>query len=895
MERIKSFFNPSSVAVVGATDKAGSVGRIVFENLLKAKDKRKVYPVNPNRETVLDTKCYPSVSSIPETPDLLVVVTPAKTVPDVVEEGGKAGVKAMIIISAGFKEIGAEGKEREVKIAEIARKYNIRIIGPNCLGVIKPSAGLNATFIKKMSQEGRVAFLSQSGALGSAVLDWAVSRDIGFSAFVSLGSMLDVDFGDLIDYFGEDPETKSIVIYLESLGDSLKNTRKFMSAARGFARTKPIIILKPGRFQESRKAAMSHTGAMVGEDSYYDAVFDRAGAVRVEEIEDLFNCASILDTTHLPKELNLAIITNAGGPAVLATDALVSRGGKLAQLDKKTVSSLNAFLPPYWSKSNPIDILGDATPQRLMKTIDAVIKAPDVDGIIIILTSQGTARATSLARTIVSCAKKTNKPILTALMGSQEVAKGRQLLYENKVPTYEFPEEAIKTYLYMYQYARNLGALYETPEELPLGMGTPKNYLKILTRNRIKEGQTLLNEEDSKKLLLAYEISCTNPYLARDSENATMIASGIGYPVVMKISSPDVSHKSDAGGVVVNISSPDGVKRAFDGIIKNVRQYNPQAKIEGVTVQKMITAYDYELIAGSKKDPILGPVVMFGLGGTEAEFFEDVAIGLPPLNQILARRVLEGTKTYRLLSQGFRAKPPINLRLLDETLVKVSNLVIDFPEIKELDINPLVINGDTVVALDARVILDEKLIQEGIEEHAHLIISPYPTKYVQLWRCRDGRPVLLRPIRPEDEPLERELLANLSKESSRFRFFYILKEITHDMLTRFCNIDYDREMAIIAEYTTDGKKRNVGVGRLIIEPDGEDAEFAVLVADDFQNNGLGLKLCDMLIGIAQEKGLKSIYGIVLNDNKKMINLVDKLGFNIKTLSDEESRATLELQ
>ena len=894
MESIKSFFDPGSVALVGATDRKGAVGRVVLDNLLLAKDKRKIYPVNPKREKILDIKCYPNINSTPETPELAVIVTPAKTVPDMVEESGKAGIKAIVIISAGFKEIGAEGKVREDRIVDIARKYNIRIIGPNCLGVIKPSANLNATFATKMSKPGSVAFLSQSGALGTAVLDWAVSRDIGFSAFASLGSMLDIDFGDLIDYFGEDPETKSIIIYLESLGDSLRHARKFMSAARGFARTKPIIVLKPGRFEESARAAKSHTGAMVGEDLYYEAVFNRAGAVRVEEIGDLFNCASILNTAHLPKEPNLAIITNAGGPAVLATDALISRDGKLAQLSSETYSALNEFLPPYWSKSNPLDLLGDADAERYVRTTEVTLKDPGVSGAVLIYTPVGTASSVEIARAIIKYAGKHNKPILTSMMGSEDVAKSRQLFYKSKIPTYEFPEEAIKTYLYMYQYAQNLEGLYETPEDLPLDVGAPKNYLKILAHNIIKAGKTLLSEQDSKKLLTTYGISATTPHFAKSPQDAAMIASSIGYPVAMKIFSPDITHKSDTGGVRLNLSSAGEVEKAFSEMMENVSKHEPVAKIEGVSIQKMITNYDYELIVGSKKDPILGPLIMFGLGGTEAEFFKDVAVGLPPLNQRLARRVLERTKTYKLLSKGFRAKPPVNLRLLDETLVRVSNLIVDFPEIKELDINPLVISGDTAIALDARIILDKEVTQKETEEHTHLIISPYPTKYIQPWRCKDGRTVLLRPIRPEDEPLERELIAGLSAESSRFRFFQILRNITHDVLTRFCNIDYDREMAIIAEHTSDGKRRNVGVGRLITEAGGETGEFATLVADDFQSKGLGLKLTDMLIGIAQEKGLKSIYGIVLNDNWKMLGLVKKLGFTIKKLSYEDSKVTLEL-
>jgi len=889
MEKRKLFFNPGSVAVIGATDRKGTAGKTILENLLQGSDRRKIYPVNPNREEVLGTKCYPDINSLPELPSLAVLVTPAKSVADLVEEIGKAGVKAIIIISAGFKEIGTDGQSREDRIADIATKYDIRIMGPNCMGVIRPSTSLNTTFATIMPKPGNVAFLSQSGALGSAVLDWATSRGIGFSAFVSLGSMLDINFGDLIDYFGEDPETRSIVIYMESIA----NAKNFMSAARGFARTKPIIVLKAGKFQESIRAAKSHTGAMVGEDSYYDAIFRRAGVVRVEEIEDLFNCASILNTARLPKGPNLAVVTNAGGPAVLATDTLIGRGGKLAQLSETTISSLNSFLPPNWSKSNPVDILGDSDSQRYTQTMEAIVKDPGVDGIIVIYTPQGRSEPTEVANAVIKHAKS-NKPILTAWIGNKEVAKARQLFYENKIPAYEFPEEAIRTYLYMYQYAYNLESLYETPEEFTLDSGPSKNYLKTLIRKAVKEGRTVCTEENSKKFLTTYEISSAIVYVAKGAKDAARIASQVGYPVVMKISSPDITHKSDAGGIKLNISSANEVQMAFSEIMENAKKYKPDADVEGVSIQKMITNYDYELIVGSKKESVFGPVIMFGLGGTEVEFFKDIAVGLPPLNQVLAKRLLEETKIYKILSQGFRTKPPVDLRLLEETLVKFSNLLIDFPEITEIDINPLIMTSNTAIALDARIILDKEAVRKGMDEYGHLIISPYPTRYVQLWRCRDGRMVLLRPIKPEDELLERELIAGLSKQSMRFRFFQLIKDITHEMLTRFCNIDYDREMAIIAEYISNSKRRNVGVGRLIIEPSAETGEFAVLVADDFQGCGLGLKLTDMLIGIAHEKKLKSIYGIALRDNTKMLRLAKKLGFMTQTYSSDETKITLEL-
>ncbi|MHA1221414.1 MAG: bifunctional acetate--CoA ligase family protein/GNAT family N-acetyltransferase, partial [Candidatus Heimdallarchaeota archaeon] len=591
---------------------------------------------------------------------------------------------------------------------------------------------------------------------------------------------------------------------------------------------------------------------------------------------------------------NLAIVTNAGGPAVLATDALISKGGKLAQVSNETISTLDPILPSCWSKSNPLDILGDADAERYSKTITAAVKDTGVDAVLVIYTPQGGSKPLDIAKAIITHAKKTKKPILTAFMGEQQVAQSRQLFYENNIPAYAFPEEAIKTYLYMYQYSRNLKTLYETPEDIPLNIESPKNYLKAMIHRSINKQNYLLSEQDSKKFLTTYEIPCTNAYFAKGPKAAVTVAAEIGYPVVMKIFSPDISHKTDIGGVELNLKSSEEVKSAFGRIIERVHKNNPKAIIEGVTIQRMVEKYDFELILGSKKDPTFGPVILFGYGGTQTEFIKDVAVGLPPLNQTLARRLMEQTKIYTALSKGLRDKPPVNLAVLDETLVKLSNLIVDFPEIKEIDINPLAVSNDNVVALDARIILDDSLTNENVGDHSHLVISPYPTRFVTPWRLKDGTNVLLRPIRPEDEPLEKQLIDGLSEESSRYRFFHILKDITHTMLTRYCNIDYDREMAIMAEYTSDGKKRSVGVSRLIIEPDGQTGEFAVLIADDFQDKGLGLKLSDMLVGIAKERGLKNIYALVLNDNKKMLGLANKLGFDRESSSPTETKVVLSL-
>jgi acetyltransferase len=894
MNKINSFFDPQSVALVGASNKTGAIGNIVLENLIIGKDRRKVYPINPKYETLLDLKCYPNLASLPEVPELVIITINAENVPAIVESCAEIGTKAIIIISAGFKEAGKAGNERLEKIMDTCRKNGIRLMGPNCLGSMRPGADFSGSFARKITKTGNIAFLSQSGALGAAVLDWAISRDIGFSAFVSIGSMMDVDFGDLIDYFGDDPETKSIIIYMETIGNTLASVKNFMSAARGFARSKPIIVIKPGKFQESIQAAKSHTGALVGDDAYYDAVFNRAGVVRVDEVADLFNCASILDSTHLPKEQNVAIITNAGGPSVLATDALIAKDGKLSALTQETVNALNEVLPTFWSKANPIDILGDADQERYTKAIEIALKDPGINGIVVIYTPQGAANATDVAKGIVKISKKSAKPILTTMMGSKEVAGARQLFYANKVPTYEFPEEAMEAYLYMYKYAKNLESLYQVPEDIPFDTGIAKNHLKTIINNAVNKGETLLSEEDSKKFLNTYRIGVSYPFFAKDVELAVATADSVGYPIVMKIQSPDISHKSDVGGVALNIKTPQQLQQAYANMMETVKQNAPKAKIEGVTIQKMVGKYDYEFIIGSKKDVTLGPVIIFGQGGIEAEYHKDIAIGLPPLNQVLARRLVERTKIYSALLNGFRSKAPVDLHLIDETLIRVSNMIVDFPEIAELDINPLVISEGKVVALDARIVLDAEVIKNGVPESSHLIISPYPTRYIQNWNCHDGKQVLLRPIRPEDEPLEHALLNGLSPQSKSFRFFHPINEFTHDMLSRFCNIDYDREMAIVAEYNGGNKKQIVGVSRLIIESGKEFGEFATVIADEFQDIWLGHKLTDMLIGIAREKNLKGLYGIILKDNIKMINLVRNLGFRLENVSDNELKAVMDL-
>jgi acetyltransferase len=881
-------FDPKTIALIGASDKAGSVGRAILENILYPA-RRKIFPVNPNQKSLLDLKCYPNVSSIPEHVDLAVIATPARTVAGIVEECGKTGVDGITIISAGFKEIGEEGKKLEEEISEIRKKYGLRIIGPNGVGVIRPHIGLNTSFLKVDPVPGNIAFISQSGAVGSSILDWAINAQIGFSLFASLGSMIDIDFGDMIDFLGDDSQTRSIMLYMERVG----NAKKFMSAARGFARNKPIFIIKPGRFMESARATFSHTGAMAGDDQVYEAAFKRVGVIRMKDFAGLFNTAEVLDSKVLPRDRRLAIVTNAGGFGVMATDTLMELGGELARLSVQSINELNSFLPSIWSRANPIDVLGDADHNRYVKAIKVCLTDPNVDGVLVIYTPQAICHPDQLAGSVVEIAKETWKPILVALVGGEYVQNGRKILLNNKIPQYETPEDAVKTYLLMYKYYKNLALLYETPTELSLTESPPKNHLKAFIKRIVKEERAILSEEESKNFLSNYGLPVIEATLVQNIERAIHIADRIKYPVVIKVVSPDISHKSDVGGVKTGIRTVEELKEGYSELLSRVKEKAPQAVITGVTVQKMIEKIDYEIILGAKKDKDFGSIILFGMGGIGTEVFKDISIGLPPLNQTLARRLMEETKVYQML-QGYRGKKPADLKELEQLLVSFSNLIVDFPEIAEMDINPIAISDGKAYALDARILIDKDYVDHALP-YPHLVITPYPTRYTTTWKLSDGTEVLFRPIKPEDEPLEYEMLSTLSQETLRNRFFSIINDISHEMLIRFCNIDYDREMAIVAELMEGTQRRIIGIGRLIIEPDFKSGEYAVLVHDDYQGKGLGYKLVDLIIGIAQDKGLEEIYGKVLTENERMLNMARKLGFQYKLMSGGITEVRLALK
>jgi acetyltransferase len=889
---LDKIFKPKSVAIVGASDEEGSVGYALVQNLTEHYFKGEVFLVNIHKKEIHGRKAYAKLEDIPGQVDLAIIATPAKTVPGIIEDCGKSGIKGVIIVSAGFKEVGQEGRLLEEEIRRLRGKYDLRIIGPNCLGIIRPDIRLNATFLDKYPKSGKISFISQSGALGSAILDWATHENVGFNNFVSIGSMIDVDFGDLIDYFGTDPKTKSILMYIEGITDA----RQFMSAARHFAKTKPIIVVKSGKFSESAKAAASHTGSLSGEDSVYDAAFKRAGIVRVDEIEDLFNAAEVLGTQPLPKGKRLAIITNAGGPGVMATDSLIINGGELSKLSSKSLTKLDEVLPSFWSKANPIDLLGDAKSDRYKAAVEACLEDVGVDGLLLIYTDQAVTESELIAETIVKTLKDKNlqgKTVLTSFIGYEAVEKANRIFNANNIPTYETPEDAIKTYMYMYQYKRNLELLYETPEELPIASAPPKRPIMNILRQAASENREILTEDEAKRLLDFYNFPVVKTQVAKSADEAVNLARQIGYPVVLKILSPQITHKTDVGGVMLDLTSDAQVRESYQQMTEKAKKACPQAEILGVTVQRMIKGEGYEVIIGGKSDPLFGPVILFGLGGVGVELFKDYAIGLPPLNTTLARKMMAETKVFQLL-KGYRNRPGVNLKLLEETLLLFSQLLIDFPQLKEIDINPLVLTETEAFILDARVVFDKAKLEKKFEPHQHLVISPYPKKYELIWHLNDGREILFRPIKPEDEPLWLEMFKSFSEEAIRYRFFQILKETPHEVRVRYCNIDYDREIAIVPIIKEENITKILGVGRLTIEPDGKTGEIAFIVRDKWQGLGLGAKLVDYVIEIAAEKGIKRIVAIIMRQNHKAINLVEKMGFKLRKQDDDTVIATLQL-
>jgi acetyltransferase len=873
-------FSPKVVAVIGATENKGSVGRTVFQNLGRGGFGGTVYPVNPKRSSVLCVKAYPSIAAVPEKVDLAVLTTPAATAPGLIRECAEAGVPAAVIISAGFKETGPAGVELEQKVMAEARRGKMRLIGPNCLGVMVPHLGLNATFATTIALPGTLGFISQSGALCTAILDWSLMEKVGFSAFVSIGSMLDVNWGDLIYYLGDDPNTKSIIIYMESIGDA----RSFLSAAREVALTKPIIVIKVGRTEAGAKAAASHTGSLTGSDEVLQAGFRRVGVLRVETIAELFHMAEVLAKQPRPAGPRLTILTNAGGPGVLATDMLIASGGRLAEPSAHTMEEFNKLLPPAWSHNNPINILGDALPDRYAKAVQIAAADEGSDGLLVILTPQAMTDALGTAQQLKPYAKVPGKPLLACWMGGREVEPGEDILRDEGIPTFKYPDTAARAFQYMYRYTCNLRALYETPPlvaDQSADAAGRAEAAKLVENVRAK-GRTILTEFESKQLLSYYGIPTVDTRVARTEEQATKLADEIGYPVVLKLDSETITHKTDVGGVQLNLRNTAAVRRAWNVIATSVEKRAGKEHFLGVTVQPMIDLNGYELIVGSSPDPQFGPVLLFGTGGQLVEVFKDRSLGLPPLNATLARRLMDQTRIFTAL-KGVRGRKAVNLVALEELLVRFSQLVVEQPWIAEIDINPLLASPEHLIALDARVVLfGKEMTADKLPTPA---IRPYPTQYIAPWTLKGGTKVVIRPIRPEDEPTMVKFHKTLSEESVYYRYFTQLKldqRIAHERLTRMCFTDYDREIPLVAEHKDPktGEREVLGVGRLSKLRGVNEAEFALIVSDRWQRQGLGTELLKRLVEIGRQEKLERIRATMLKENHGMQHIAKRVGFTL---------------
>lgn len=878
-------FHPRTLAVIGATDKPASVGRTVLRNLLAQSSGATIFPVNPNRPNVLGVRCYPSIAAIGEQVDLALVIIPAATVPTVLRECVAAGVRGAIVISAGFSETGAEGREREHQIKDVLASGRLRLIGPNCLGVMNPRTGLNATFAQAAALPGNLAFLSQSGALCTAILDWSRRENVGFSGFVSVGSMLDVSWGDLIYHFGDDAHTTSILVYMESVGDA----RSFLSSAREVALRKPIIVIKPGQTEAARKAASSHTGAVTGADEVFEAAFRRCGILRVSNISELFDMAEVLGKQPRPKGPRLVIVTNAGGAGVLATDALLENGGQLAQLTAATTDALNKVLPESWSHGNPVDTLGDSGPETYVKALEIAAADPNCDAVLSILAPQGMSEPEKSAALLTKTCESIKKPLIASWMGGSRMQLAADVLNDAHIPTFEYPDDAARSFAYMWRYTLNLRALYEAPMfagDLP--EDGPRQVSKILSP-AVAAGRTVLTEHESKQVLAVYGLPVTASMIAVSADEAVRAADSIGYPVVVKLHSDTVTHKSDRGGVRLSLADQNAVRGAF-AAIESI--FAPEGAFQGVTVQPMVTKSGYELIIGSSTDSQFGPVMVFGLGGEMVEVLRDLAHALPPLTTTLARRMMENTRVAQAL-KGFRGHKPVDVEKLEELLVRFSELVVENPRIAEIEINPLLASPEQIIAMDARVILHPASVADA--QLPRPAIRPYPGQYVSAWYS-DGQDFTIRPIRPDDEPLMVDFHQQLSDSSVYMRFFLPLRldvRVAHDRLFTKCFIDYDREIALVAEYTDSAGARHLaGIARMIRNHSGNSAEVAFLVADKFQGRGLGTYFLERIIYIARKEGIGKLEASTLSENFNMKDMFVRAGFRFSAPQDGVVSASL---
>ncbi len=883
-------FEPASVAIVGASTREGSVGAVLVANMLAANYRGTLFAVNPKYKIVQGVPCFDAIDALPQQVDLAVVATSPPSVPGVIEQCGRAGVRAVVVITAGFSETGVEGAELERMLLENARRHGVRVIGPNCLGLMRPALGLNATFARGNPLPGSLGLISQSGAVCTAMLDWAHPNNVGFSSVVSLGGSTDIDFGEIIDYLVADPKTQHILLYIEGVRDA----RRFVSALRAAARVKPVILMKVGRHPAGSRAAMSHTGAIVGLDDVFNAVVRRTGVVRVTTIGQLVAAAHALAEHVHPRGDRLAVVTNGGGPGVMAADRAADLGIPLAELSPQTIETLKAALPPNWSHGNPLDLIGDAGGDRYRAAVSACLADENVDGVLAVLTPQAMTAPADAARAVIESAHGSTKPVLACWMGEEQTAPARRLLAEAGIPVFRTPDPAVEMFGHLSSFYRNQRALLQTPGPRAVLSAPDLEAARLIVDAAIAERRTLLSQKESKALLSAFRIPVVNTVLARTADEAMRVATELGFPVVLKIDSPDITHKSDVNGVRLNIADAQAVRATYGQIVDEVVRLRPGARVNGVVVESMVERkHGRELMIGMIRDPVFGPAIVFGTGGTAVEVHRDRAVALPPLNAFLVADMIRGTRVARLLG-AFRGMPPANMQALEEVLLRVSEMVCELRWLQELDINPLVADETGAIAVDARVVLRQTGPQRG--RYAHMAIHPYPSHLVTSWQP-PGRPrVTLRPIRPEDAEMEQEFVSGLSPESRYFRFMGTMRELTPQMLVRFTQIDYDREMAFVATVAENGREIEIGVSRYIVNPDGESCEFAVVIADGWQRLGVARRMMGQLIEVARARGLQTMIGHVLADNHDMLKLCASLRFAILDSADGPTvkRAVLSL-
>ncbi|MDH5354892.1 MAG: bifunctional acetate--CoA ligase family protein/GNAT family N-acetyltransferase [Gammaproteobacteria bacterium] len=875
-------FSPQAIAVFGASERPESVGNRVFENLLSGGFDRPIYAINPKHREIYKHPCYSSIKAIGEPVDLAVITTPARSIPKIIRDCGKYGVRAAIVISAGFGEGDGSGAALQKSVLEAAGKYNLRILGPNCLGLVRPAVGMNATFSKNNAIPGQLALVSQSGALCTSILDWAVSQEVGFSAIVSLGAAADVNFGDVLDYLAQDVETRSILLYVEGI----REARSFMSGLRIAARMKPVVVIKAGRHIEGSRAAITHSGAMVGADDVFDAALQRAGVVRAKTIEQLFAAAQLLASRHRVSGNRLAIITNGGGLGVMATDRAIDLGVAIATLCDDTQARLNKALPPQWSHANPVDLLGDASAQRYQVAVSACLDDPGVDGVLVMLSPQAMTDPEACAQAVIDAQNLNDKPVLACWMGGQQVEAAQKLLSQHHLPGFPNPESSVEAFAYLAAHYQNQKLLMQVPGPLVTSTEPDIEAARTVIGRVLAKKRCVLNITESKALLRAFAIPVTESIECGSLDDVLKAADSLGYPVAMKINSPHISHKSDVGGVRLNIGSAVTLSSVHSQMIETVAKTSPGTKIDGVTIEAMYSpGHGRELLIGVIQDPVFGPAITFGAGGIQVEVLRDRAVAIPPLNRFLAEQMISETRVAGLLGK-FRNLPAVNMEALVQLLRRVSEMVCELPEIQELDINPVVVDEKGVMVLDARVVVQRQYL--SADRYAHMAIHPYPAHLVSSWQLEDGTEVRIRPIRPEDASIEQSFVRELSPESKRFRFMQGINELTQQMLVRFTQLDYNRELALIAVLEHSDGETELGVARYVTNPDGESCEFALVVADKWHHKGIGSNLMNALMDAARQRGLKVMEGEILADNQNMRRLVKRLGFSLHNNQDDMS-------